>query len=75
MKVPHAPKVLLMGAMFWAAPAYGQTLAQLTTACVGAGGSARLCTGAAVGAQTLCVDIVGTRRVVWATAGEAAGGV
>ncbi|MGB0542714.1 MAG: hypothetical protein ACPGPI_03290 [Longimicrobiales bacterium] len=51
MKVPHAPKVLLMGAMFWAAPAYGQTLAQLTSACVGAGGSARLCTGAAVGAQ------------------------
>ena len=53
MKVLDAVKVLLMGAMSWAAPAYGQTPAQLATACVDAGGSTRLCSGAAVGAQAL----------------------
>jgi len=44
---------LVTAAMMWAVPSAAQTPAQLESACVTAGGSARLCRGGAVGAQAI----------------------
>lgn len=57
MKARGALPALLVGAMVWTASVAGQTPDQLRASCEGAGGDARLCTGAAIAAQALQAQV------------------
>ena len=53
MKARVSAVALIAGAMVWGVPSSAQTPGQLAEACIVAGGSTRLCTGAAVGARAI----------------------
>ena len=57
MSARGAVTACVVGAMVWTAPALAQTPAQLGASCVGAGGGARLCSGAAIAAQALQAQV------------------